>query len=729
MTNALHWNNSPGWFIMGGLFVSLIALCSLVCVRRSHLPQRAAVAESLRLALAVAAVCTLLQPEWTRTTKPKGKPRLTVLRDLTGSMSTQDVSVNSDSEGTIISRRDWIERSEFSNIAQRLEDQFEVRVMDFGASETVEIPGTNLLAALDDGLAGDPTTLLLVSDGDWNQGGSPLRAASRFRLRNTPLFVCGVGRETALPDLEITRVAAPAYAIAGEPLRIPVEIRNTLHRSVDVRMELMSLDNSLANSDISIPPLGTKEFPLLWTPRQEGRYALKIVLPVQPDEKLSDNNRVDFSLTVRKENIRVLLIDSLPRWEYRYLRNALMRDPGVLVDCLLYHPTLPERGGGDNYLETFPADPDALSPYDVVFLGDVGLDDNELTRQQLENLRGLIEEHASGLVFLPGHRGRHLTLTNTPLGDLYPVTLDTGRPAGVGARTPAQMALTPVGKNSLLTLLADTSERNPAVWKSLPGFHWHAPVVKSKTGSEVLAVHDRSRNQWGRLPLLVTRSFGQGKVLFMGTDGAWRWRRGVEDKYHYRFWGQVARWMAYQRHMAAGKQVRLTYLPERPKAGDTLSFRATVMNAGGGPLQNADVRSRLIAPDGTIREWTLESAGGEWGVYAGKTPLPLAGEYTLETAVPSAGITHKVTIETTRPDLEKIGRPARFDELRQIATETGGFFTPFHDIDPLLEALQTVPSLPSATRTTALWSHPLWLTVILLLFCAFWLARKWAGAV
>ena len=57
-------------------------------------------------------------------------------------------------------------------------------------------------------------------------------------------------------------------------------------------------------------------------------------------------------------------------------------------------------------------------------------------------------------------------------------------------------------------------------------------------------MHQESSNAFGRIPLLVTRTFGAGKILFMGTDGAWRWRRGVEDLYHYRFWGQVVRWMS-----------------------------------------------------------------------------------------------------------------------------------------------------------------------------------------
>ena len=90
-------------------------------------------------------------------------------------------------------------------------------------------------------------------------------------------------------------------------------------------------------------------------------------------------------------------------------------------------------------------------------------------------------------------------------------------------------------------------------------------MLRAKAGSEVLCVHKDATNEFGRLPLLVTRTFGAGKVLFMGTDGAWRWRKGVEDKYHYRFWGQVVRWMAYQRNMAKGETMRLYYVPDQPQ--------------------------------------------------------------------------------------------------------------------------------------------------------------------
>ena len=156
--------------------------------------------------------------------------------------------------------------------------------------------------------------------------------------------------------------------------------------------------------------------------------------------------------------------------------------------------------------------------------------------------------------------------------------------AGWGSRIANHFELTELGRRSLLTKLADTQDDNAEVWEGLPGFQWYAPVLRAKAGTDVLCVHKDASNQFGRLPLLVTRTFGAGKVLFMGTDGAWRWRKGVEDKYHYRFWGQVVRWMAYQRNMAKGETMRLYYVPDQPKLNQTLALHANVMEQGGEPL-------------------------------------------------------------------------------------------------------------------------------------------------
>ncbi|MFN9917615.1 MAG: hypothetical protein ACK53L_33830, partial [Pirellulaceae bacterium] len=230
---------------------------------------------------------------------------------------------------------------------------------------------------------------------------------------------------------------------------------------------------------------------------------------------------------------------------------------------------------------------------------------------------------------MPGWQGRQQSLMDTDLAELMPVIFDSEQPEGWGTRTPAHFELTEVGRRSLLTRLADSLEDNLKVWENLPGFQWYAPVLRAKAGTEILAVHPEASSPSGRLPLLVTQAYGVGKVLFMGTDGAWRWRKGVEDLYHYRFWGQVVRWMAYQRNMATGESMRLYYSPEQPDVGQTIFLNANVMEANGEPMNDGEVTARIISPSGLAQTVTFEPQGDDWGAFSSRFVAQEAGLHEL----------------------------------------------------------------------------------------------------
>ena len=256
-----------------------------------------------------------------------------------------------------------------------------------------------------------------------------------------------------------------------------------------------------------------------------------------------------------------------------------------------------EPGDGENYIQAFPSGKGELSSFDVVFIGDIGIGSNELTEKQASLLKGLVEQQGSGLIFLPGRRGRQMSLLSSELSELIPVVLDEAKPKGHSFVIDSALNLTARGRDHLLTMLASTPSGNYAVWNNLPGTYWYAPVVRAKTGSTVLAIHANARNEYGRLPLLVTQDHGNGKVLFMGTDGAWRWRRGVEDTYHYRFWGQVVRWMAHQRHLAHGEGIRFFFNPETPVKGRRVFLHATVFDRSGYPLIAGNVKAVITAAE------------------------------------------------------------------------------------------------------------------------------------
>ncbi|MCH5376423.1 MAG: hypothetical protein JJ992_20840, partial [Planctomycetes bacterium] len=448
------------------------------------------------------------------------------------------------------------------------------------------------------------------------------------------------------------------------------------------------------------------------------------------DETQADNNRLTAPISIREERLRVLILESYPRWEYRYLRNALSRDPGVDVSCLLYLPGLSKPGGGSkDYIKQFPSGLDELSRFDVVFVGDVGLGDGQLTIQHCQWLKGLVEHQASGIVFMPGWQGRQFSLLETDLADLYPVVLDDTQLGGWGSRTPCHFELTELGRRSLLTKLADTQDENAEVWEGLPGFQWYAPIVRARAGSDVLAVHKDVSNQFGRLPLLVTRTFGTGKVLFMGTDGAWRWRKGVEDKYHYRFWGQVVRWMAYQRNMAKGETMRLYYSPDQPQIDRTLTLSANVMERSGEPLHDGTVTARITAPSGKSEVVNFVSSGEQWGAFTARYTAAEPGSHQVTLACEQTGATLDASFFVQGIATERAGRPARPEVLEEMARITRGKVIDVDHLDEIVSALASLPEPPPSVRRVQLWSHPAVAAFLIVLMGVFWVGRKAVGLV
>jgi uncharacterized membrane protein len=424
----------------------------------------------------------------------------------------------------------------------------------------------------------------------------------------------------------------------------------------------------------------------------------------------------------------VLVIDSYPRWEYRYLRNALERDPGVEVNTLLYQPDLGKVGAGRGYLSTFPKD-EELSKYDVVFVGDVGVDPAQLSLEQCESLQKLVRDQAAGLVFMPGCRGYEASLQQTALADLIPVVWDDAQPRGYGTSSPGSFNLTEAGEHSLLTKLEDTDDASMQVWKNLPGFQWYAPALRAKAGTEVLATHSTESNRFGRIPLLVTKTYSSGKILFMGTDGAWRWRKGVEDRYHYRFWGQVVRWMAYQRNMSKGDNMRLFYSPDRPRAGAVLTLNANVSSQGGEPLRDGTVIAQITSPSGKISSVRLAPAGEEaWGLFTGVYTPEEPGDHVVRLNCAEAGAALDTTISVQGSAREKVGKPAKPEVLREIAELTKGKVMENPDPSAVAAAIAALPQPELQERHIQLWAHPLWSGLLLLLLGLFWAGRKIAGA-
>ena len=733
----LHFSPTPSALAIGLAALVIVGVLCVISWKRSPHPKRTALLESLRFLCTALVVLLLWKPEWRTILNPETKPRIAILWDASKSMETLDAELPELFSPTreVVTRAAWTEKALDSPLWEPLANGGANEVFDrsFGTPAD-DVPsalaGTDLSSPIEDLLENETNlrAAVLLSDGDFNTGQPPVVAAQKMLQRGVPLFTIPVGSKKRLPDIDLLAVTAPAYGIVGENVQIPFTVRSSLDREVRTIVRLRDDSGKEKTKELVLSP-GTETYDaILWKLDKEGSSTLELSIPMAEGERIEANNSRKFTLSGRPESIKVLIIETLPRWEYRYLRNALSRDPGVDLSCLMFHPQL-GKGDGPDYIQEFPSKPEDLSKYDVIFLGDVGVAPDQLTKDQCEMLRGLVENQASGIVFMPGKQGNQFTLLDTALGDLIPVNLDEENKGGFNDPVASPLTLTGEGRGSLLTMLADSEEANPDVWRSLPGFHWHAPVIKSKGGTEVLAVHANRRGRFGPVPIIVTKTAGNGKVLFMGIDSAWRWRRGVEDKYHYRFWGQVARWMSYQRNMAAGERVRLYFTPERPAPGDTVTLNANAFNASGAPLEEGAVYVDATAPDGTRQRVALEKNDSAWGAYSGRLKIGLPGEWTLKASIDEAGAEPVETkLLAQGVELEQSGQPARPEVLEEMARIARGRMISPEQLPDLIKEITALPEPRPVENRLPLWSHWAAVALIVLLLGIFWTGRKLNGA-
>ena len=671
------------------------------------------------------AVVLFNQPEWIEEFRPEGKPSVAVLWDASPSMDTRDVVRPGGSKSGPMTRREAIGPLADPTSWSGLEGRLAIGIQAFSPPRPGR--GTDLYEPLSEAPEKfhNLRAIVLASDGDWNAGKPPVQAADVLRQKGIPVFAVTVGSATRLPDVEVLSLDAPTFGVVGKSVRIPFTIESSLPREYVTTVTLHTTSGEELSKEVRIAPMGRTSDSILWKPKATGDFAVTLEVPPNADEALLDNNRRTAPIAIREEKLKVLVVESYPRWEYRYLRNALSRDPGVDVSCLLFHPGLGKPGGGNkDYIKQFPSRLDELSKFDVVFLGDVGVGDGQLTVEQCRLLKGLVERQASGLVFMPGWEGREFSLFDTELGELCPVVLDPAQPSGWGLRIPSHFELTELGRRSLLTKLADSEDDNMEVWEGLPGFQWYAPVLRAKAGSDVLCVHKDVSNEFGRLPLLVTRTFGAGKVLFMGTDGAWRcakaWKTSITTASGDRSsagWPTSATWPKGKRCGSFMSRISRKFVRRS-------RFDANVMEKSGEPLHNGRVTARITSPTGASETVRLASSGDEWGMFTGRFTPKEPGKHQINLSCQETGATLEASFFVQGDAAERPGKPARPEVMEELARVTGGKVVTADQLQQVIQSLARLPDPPPLIRRVPLWSHPLPAAALVVLLGVFLVAAE-----
>jgi hypothetical protein len=347
----------------------------------------------------------------------------------------------------------------------------------------------------------------------------------------------------------------------------------------------------------------------------------------------------------------------------------------------------------------------------------------------LKELAAFVKVQGGALVVIGGRR-RHLRgLVGTPVADILPVRLE-GAAAAEGRSGPFRVELTQDGATHLVTRLAADAEENETIWSRLPKQRWSAGVGGLARGATALVVHPYRLAGPSKLPLLAVHRVGAGKVMYLGIEGTWRWRREVGDKYHYRFWAQAARWMIKKQFAKGDPRARLSLDRTECDVGEAVEVEAYCLGPDGFPLERARVWVRIDVEGGESQRLALAAAPGGWGIYRASFKPAAPGQYTLRPIVSAYGdqpLDSTVTLTATRPDLERKFLAQDVNTLSAIALASGGRYLRISESESLPSLLAARVERRMLTAEYSPCRHWLYYSALAALLGLAWLIRKRSG--
>jgi hypothetical protein len=570
-------------------------------------------------------------------------------------------------------------------------------------------------------LSGQPVAgVVVLTDGAFNEGTDPLAVAKMMKERGVPLFPLGLGLE-APEDVGLRSLIVPGAMFPKDEMHARVQVfsQGYVGAKVDVRVLLDDAELAKLPVELTEKPQFV-DVPFKIPEGKGGAGRLAVTVSEQPGEVSTANNRIERTVRILDQKIKVLYVEGKPRWEYRYMRVVLLRDPRLSVKFLMTQGD-PELATADsNYIDRYPESPEEAFSYDLVILGDVPA--WYFTRVQLERMVELVQKRGGSLLMLAGDQHSPSTYVNTPLAEILPVRITADRKTVSDDVYPV-----PASRHSQsLAMLEPSPEANAAVWSVVRPLYRVPLLEGAKPAANVVLELPAGPDQSEAYPLVAWQYAGTGKAMYVGTDELWRLRFRRGDTYHARFWGQTIQFLALSRLLGENKRIRLEVDRAEPRAGERVEVHANVLDEFYQPvaLPEYEVYLDRAAAEGAAkpdaaaaaaRPVKLTAVPGTPGLYQGQCALPEEGRYVLRAKPEEKEISNTVDLFAAAADPEQREPAMQEALLRKMAELSGGRYLSIRQWPALPGMLGGKERLLVEEKTVDLWDR--WPPYVLLVLC------------
>ncbi|MFN0133089.1 MAG: hypothetical protein ACKVW3_11270 [Phycisphaerales bacterium] len=616
--------------------------------------------------------------------------------------------------------------------------------------------GESLNQALSRAAARPIAGVVVMSDG--RSIDEPARAAlRRLQTDKIPVFTLALGSDKPVADLGIRQAQAPSMAFLDDTVPVEVEIERLGDRAPPPGQAggggVVQLIDKLTSAVIDERPIPAE--PERWAdqragvtltsrPRSAGQSAWIVRIVPAGADLIPDNNQAPVAVEVVDRPLRVAYFDGYPRWEYRYVKDLLVREQSIESAIMLLASNRRYIQEGDVTLDALPRSPEEWARFDVVVLGD--LPASLFSRDQLEQVRDLVATRGAGLLWIAGTGSTPGSWRDSPLADLVPFFLGAATSSGTGVPLfdePVLITPTPAADRLNILRLGDTPDEPwPARLKD-PRAGWSQLRVAQridpaqvKPGTEVLATFtpvSRLDDASAATPAVLSMRYGAGRVLYVATDETWRWRYARGEILSERFWLPLIRLQGRESLSRSSKPAMLEAFPRRAVAGQPVRLVVSLLDQSliDRAPPGITLRSKRQATDEppvplTLAPESSEAAQAGSKSYATSWTPTEPGTYRVEAAdsfLSSSSLA--VTIEVGLAD-DELRRPdTDHPLLARLSEQTGGQTINATQISMLPDLLpkreRRIVGIPDIEP---LWDKPLVLLLLLTLLTLEWVVRR-----
>lgn len=554
------------------------------------------------------------------------------------------------------------------------------------------------------------------------------------------ITVEGIDLQDAAFARDIVRAKVRVRAVGYEPGHT-VEV---VLRDKASGLPLTRSGGALAKQTMSVTGDAPQEIEVNFQPSEVGTLQILAEAIKQPGEIDDQDNVLPAQIAVLDAKINLLYCEGYPRWEYRYLKNEMIRDRTVDISCLLFSADTGFAQEGDRPITRFPESLSEMLAFDVVIFGDV--DPRQFTDAQLQLVSDFVSRYNGGFGMVAGPRYAPYAYRNTPVEAVLPVSVPRISPEEPGVITAGwRPVLTREGEAStIFRFLEDKQENARFLVEEIQPLFWYAQSIGAKPGvGEVYAEHPEDMGPDGqKAPILVLGRFGGGRTLFSAIDDSWRWRFYTGESVFDTYWVQQIRYLARARKLG---QRRFTFTTLRPgyELGEQVQASLRVLDpellrqlpdqldvmmveqteSGEQPVRRQTLVRQTGQQDLYVASWTADRVGRFALQLPGMAGVTQADEVPIAVSVPRLELLDPRTDPGMLSKLRDSDDPNRLDPAKLVLTDEQSIPQVRGELLKIASAAQNFDILTHEL----LWNAPLALLLFVLLISGEWILRKAYG--